>query len=186
MFGGQEMNGKSMEFVKKSIESGAYKYVYINDFDTMKEIEFLPFVKQFFKFNDEIEWFNNNELRYSHTIEENGKQNNKINACIAYDNDADFQYFIAQEYVCDGTKSFHFSLCKEILEKLYYLKTFFKNSEPDDFEENPCKYDIEYTVGNFVLCSKYSDEFSTKKKPWLKERVTVMLPIRNEFIEKWK
>lgn len=177
------MNRKSLEFVKKSIESGMYKDVHISDFDTMKEIEFSPFVKQFFKFNDEIAWFNN-ELRYSHTIEENGGQNNKINACIVCDDDADFQYFIAQEYICDGTASFHFSLYGEILESLLYLKTYYKKEEPEDFKDNFSKYDIRYTVGDFVLCSKMSNEFATKEKPWLKERVTVMLPVRSDFVKK--
>lgn len=178
------MSEKSLKFIKKSIESGMYKDVHTSDFDTMKEIEFLPFVKQFFKFNNEITWFNNNEIRYSHTFEENRDKNNKINACIAYDNDADFQYFIAKEYIYDGTTSFHFHLYGEILESLIHLKTYYRKEEPKDFKENYLKYDIRYTVGDFVLCSRKSDKFATKEKPWLKERVTVMLPVRSDFVKK--
>lgn len=174
------MKNKSLEFVKKSIESGMYKNVKIDDFDTMKEIEFIHFLKSFFELNKEIIRLDDGILKYSHELKGGGL----INASIVHDEDEDFQYFIAEEYICDGTISFHFSLYKEVLEKLYYLKTFFKKSAPKDLEENPCKYDIKYTVGDFVLCSKVSDEFATKEKPWLKERVTVMLPVRSEFIEK--
>lgn len=178
------MKNKSLEFVKKSIESGMYKNVKINDFDTMKEVPFIPFLKKVFEFNKEIIRFDDGILRYSHELKDCEKGIGLIDAQIVHDEDEDFQYFIAEEYICDGTMSFHFSLYKEILERLYYLKTFFKKSEPKDLEKNPWKYDIKYTVGNFVLCSKYSDEFSTEEKPWLKERVAVMLPVRSEFIEK--
>lgn len=178
------MKDKSLEFVKKSIEFGMYKNVKIDDFDTMKEVPFIPFLEKFFRLNKELVRFDDGILRYSHELKGCEKGSGLINASIVHDEDGDFQYFIAEEYVCDGTMSFHFSLFKEILEKLYYIKTFFKKSEPNDFEENPCKYNIKYTVGNFVLCSKVSDEFATNEKPWLKERVEVMLPINSEFIEK--
>ena len=174
------MKDKSLKFVKKSIESGMYKNVKIDDFDTMKEIEFIHFLKSFFKLNEEIIRFDDGILKYSHELKGGGL----INASIVHDEDGDFQYFIAEEYICDGTTSFHFSLYEEMLDRLYYLKTFLKKSAPKDLEANPWKYDINYTVGNFVLCSKYSDEFSTEEKPWLKERVTVMLPVRSEFVEK--
>lgn len=175
------MKNKSLEFVKKSIESGMYKNVKIDDFDTMKEVEFIPFLKSFFRLNKEIIRFDDGILRYSHELKGSGL----VNASITHDEEGDFQYFIVEECICDSTMSFHFSLYREILERLYYLKTFFKNSKPKDLEDNLWKYDIKYTVGNFVICSKISDEFATKEKPWLKERVTVMLPIRSEFIEKY-
>lgn len=178
------MKDKSLGFVKKSIKSGMYKNVNIDDFDSMKEVPFIPFLEKVFKLNKEIMRFDDGILRYSHELKDCEKRIGLINAQIVHDEDEDFQYFVAEEYICDGTMSFRFLLYEEILDRLYYLKTFFKKSAPKDLEENPWKYDIKYTVGNFVLCSKYSDEFSTEEKPWLKERVTVMLPVRSEFMEK--
>lgn len=55
---------------------------------------------------------------------------------------------------------------------------------PKDAEEYLYNYDILFGVGDFVFVEEHVERFSTKEKPWIKSRFTVMLPIKCDFEEK--
>ena len=66
---------------------------------------------------------------------------------ITYDESVDFEYFTMERCVCDGTLAFMTDLMKDCFNKIVGLQTCNITKIPSDFQENPFKYEITYTVG---------------------------------------
>lgn len=114
-----------------------------------------------------------NELPLHHILK---SDNVKISVDVIYDPSADFQYFTSYVTQTDGTMFFELEAMQEILSRLAQCRTYFSRM---DAPHNGAH--ISYTVGNFVLVREYDTENSPSDKPWMSERLTVMLPIKYEI-----
>lgn len=97
---------------------------------------------------------------------------------IYYNPNADFQYFTSYSATTDGTMIFDLDAMKKLCDMVVFCETYFKEAGAPHNGSH-----ITYTVGDFVVIREYGKEFATKEKPWLRERLTVMLPIRYEVRE---
>ena len=102
---------------------------------------------------------------------------------IVYSEDADFEYFTMERCVCDGTLAFMDELATVCFNKILGAQTVNAEKMPNDFMDDPFKYEMHYTIGDFVCCEEFGD-FGTEEKPWMKSRFTVMLPIKFDIKEK--
>ena len=104
---------------------------------------------------------------------------------VYYDPNADFNYFTMCRNSNDGTLMFDLEAMKYVLTKVLACQMYNKAviSEPVDMDFFNTHY-FKYTVGDIVLCQEYSEEFSTKEKPWMMRRSTALLPIKFEVLEK--
>lgn len=102
--------------------------------------------------------------------------NVKIFVDVIYDSSADFQYFTSYAAYTDGTTVFELEAMQEIFSRLVQCGTYFNKA---DAPHNGAH--ITYTVGNFVVIREYGKEFSPPDKPWMSERLTVMLPIKYDI-----
>lgn len=173
------MNDKSLEFVKKRIASGVCNGMENNKYEHMSEIDF-PVIARKIRFNECVEISEN--LWKIKIPFENGKT---TEISVKHNLNAKFDYFSTEVRRCDGTLIFAVELCEKIFSKILTGRSCYTPKMPKGAEEKPYNYDIVFEVGNFVFAEEYGEQFATKEKPWLKERVTVMLPIRSEFIEKY-
>lgn len=177
------MNGKSLEFVRDRIKSGMCNGMENNKYE------------RFFECQDSFpECFNNilsypymqeNKLRFKLNASVGGTQKQgELGISVEYNPDAQFEYFTMERRQCDGTLIFYKELMGRAVEKILGLQTINVNNKPLDFDINPFIYNVEYTVGNFVIGMEYGDEFSTEEKSWMKSRFSIMLPIKCEFVRK--
>lgn len=173
------MSNKSLEFVKKRINSDLCKGVNKKTYDFMKELNFRNVVEKILH-----KEFGSDGLKMDIPLQkaDSGTIAN-IGLKIVYDADANFQYFTIESCLCDGTLIFYNELVNRILNKLLALETCYKLTKPKDAERNLEKYNICYTVGNFVFASG-NEHNPPKDKLWMNDRIAVMLPIKCEFIEK--
>ena len=170
---------KSIEFVKKRIAYGKAN-VPLQDNAHFYTTKFSSYVNMFCS-QELIEKF---ELSNSIQLALPSKDlKDYVPIYITYDEDAYFEYFTMERCVCDGTLSFMTDLMKDCFNKVVGFQTCNVTKIPSDFQENPFKYEISYTVGNFVCCEEFGD-FGTEEKPWIQSRFTVMLPIKFDIEEK--
>ena len=170
---------KSIEFVKKRIADGEANVPLQNDAH-FYETTFSDYINMFCS-QELIEEF---EITNGIKIALPSKDfKSYIPVYITYDEDASFEYFTMDRCVCDGTIAFMTDLMKDCFNKIVGLQTCNIKKLPSDFQENPFKYEISYTVGNFVCCEEFGD-FGTEEKPWINSRFTVMLPIKFDIKEK--
>ena len=165
--------GKSLEFVKERILSSQCNGMENNKYEFMIE-QNTPYI---FK---EFQFFKGNDTSKTMKV---GVKNSKtlFNIVIEYNPDADFEYFTMQRCNCDGSYIFFQDLMAECLNKMINLKTCNVNKTiPKDLDG----YSIIYTVGDFVLAEEFGDEIATKRKPWMKSRLTAMLPIKFDVVRK--
>ena len=104
-----------------------------------------------------------------------------INATLEFNPDADFQYFTSESCLHDGTLVHSISLLEKCVSKVCCLKTFYKPlGEPRN------GITVHVIVGNFVVLNEYDEDgclFTPEDKKWLRERTTVLLPLRMEYME---
>lgn len=94
---------------------------------------------------------------------------------VSFDENADFDYFTFDREVGVGTSAFVQWLLEEIALKVIGLRT----AHQPKIEKGLSTFkDIFWTVGNFVVVPEYDKALATKEKPWLRERVTVLLPLK--------
>lgn len=156
--------GKSLDFCRK-IASDSMRSTY-SDRAWNTAVEFIG-----------AEAFFDGVLKGNREFRLDGTDNNGIdvavNVKIQFDADADFDYFTSAQRIHDGTLFFVSSALLECVDKIITASTYNKNiGAPQDGDT------IEYTVGNFVCLSEYSEKFAPLDKPWLRERTTVLLPIK--------
>ncbi len=172
---------KSLEFVKgfikENIENGYWTDISIEEFQNMKEHNFMEYLEHGNLLNL-YALFENNTLISTANDE---SINKSLKIIIQYDNDAQFQYSDVQECRCDGSLMFFNSLKGKLVDGLLGCETLYPEATPDDYETNFWDYDIKYTVGDFVV-NYQSGDFGTEEKPWMNSWFVVFLPIRCEFI----
>jgi len=160
---------KSIDFVKKRIVSGNTTYD-ISIADQLKEIYSLKYFEFYYpemldRINKKTE-ISNSLLKFKHRIQ--------------YDKDADFNYFTSQRALTDGTLLHLPILCKELCDRILSGYTYDSNVFKDRESYMDNDKSVAYTIGDFVVAIEDDDSFGTKEKPWLKTRITVMLPIKFE------
>ena len=93
---------------------------------------------------------------------------------LRFDPDADFSYFTYEDSVNDGTFLFANELFDRNAFKVITVSTYEKALE----DALRVGRDVYWTIGNFVYLTEYGDEFAPSDKPWMKTRMTVLLPLR--------
>lgn len=92
---------------------------------------------------------------------------------ISFDCNADFDYFTAVSYVHDGTLLFIKEAMDKCAQKVCLAQTYNKNIGAPESGDS-----IQYIVGNFVILTEYNGDFVPVNQPWMKERTTVLLPLK--------
>lgn len=92
---------------------------------------------------------------------------------ISFDCNADFDYFTAVSYVHDGTLLFIKEAMDKCAQKVCLAQTYNKNIGAPEFGDS-----IQYIVGNFVILTEYNGNFVPVNQPWMRERTTVLLPLK--------
>lgn len=83
-----------------------------------------------------------------------------------------FQYFTSKRLYTDGTLYFVAEAIQDLLQRVFICNTYYKPSGiPNDGDF------LVYTIGNPVVVGEVSNKFAPEGKPWMTDRVTVMLPI---------
>lgn len=97
----------------------------------------------------------------------------KIKTKIIYNPDCkQFQYFTSKRLYTDGTVCFVIETIYDLLRRVFICDTYYKPiGVPRDNEY------IIYTIGNPVIVEEINNKFAPEGKPWMTDRVTVMLPI---------
>lgn len=153
---------KSFDFCIEKASDPTRSAIADRDFSEAFEAP-LSIVSEYFKDNKEFKYGNDN-----------------LSVIIVYDPDADFQYFTNVSSTHDGTLIFVYDDMSACLNRVLQLETYYL---PVGAPKNINGAEIYYTIGNFVVCNEYGEQFATEEKPWMLERTTVMLPIKYNFKE---
>ena len=101
-----------------------------------------------------------------------GKVDDETEICfdvsISFDGNADFDYFTSESCIHDGTLYFIIKTMDECVRKVCLAQT----GAPESGDS------IQYIVGNFVILTEYDGDFVPADKPWMRERTTVLLPLK--------
>ena len=97
----------------------------------------------------------------------------RIHIDISFDGDADFDYFTSSTYVHDGTLLFIREAMDKCVRNVCTAQTYNKNIGAPKHGDN-----IRYIVGNFIILTEYDGDFVPADKPWMRERTTVLLPLK--------
>ena len=101
-----------------------------------------------------------------------GKVDDETEICfdvsISFDGNADFDYFTSESCIHDGTLYFIIKTMDECVRKVCLAHT----GAPESGDS------IQYIVGNFVILTEYDGDFVPADKPWMRERTTVLLPLK--------
>lgn len=158
------MINKSLEYVRKRIEEGNCRNMPVEEFKNMYAIPF----KSYFL-----------EGCGDYMILSLIKGSEDILSDLTYSPNAEFNYFITESCVCDGTLMFMNELMTNILKKIGRLQTCYApalDGIPQEEFENG-NYIIHYEVGDFIANS-FIIEPPEKDKLWMCDRFTVMLPVK--------
>jgi hypothetical protein len=90
--------------------------------------------------------------------------------------DGDFEYCVSESVLSDGTLAHLDGVLNKLYNRIITGISYCKSQElPDKYNS------ISYTVGNYIILTEHGDKFRTEDKPFLKERISVMLPVRCVF-----
>lgn len=92
---------------------------------------------------------------------------------ISFDSDADFDYFTSESCIHDGTLLFVREAMDKCVRKVCLAQSYYKPTGAPASGDS-----IQYTVGNFIVLTEYDGDFVPADKPWMRERSTVLLPIK--------
>lgn len=96
-----------------------------------------------------------------------------FNVSISFNSNADFDYFISESCIHDGTLTFIREAMDKCVRKVCLAQSYYKPvGEPKSGDS------IQYVVGNFVVLTEYDGDFVPVDNPWMRERTTVLLPIK--------
>lgn len=167
--------GKSLDFVKQRIATGECNGMENNKWERLDEVPFMDI----YNFDTKEKRTLPYTCEYMYIVD---NENKSFTITLNYDPEAEFQYFSTSQCICDSTLIFEIDNTVNIIAKIFKCETYYSPIAPDDFEEYPWRYDLVYTVGNFVNGMEINDEFAPKDKPWMRCRFTAMLPIKMEFV----
>lgn len=159
------MSDKALKFVKEKIYSGEFVGLENIATEKIKQISYPTIVKH---------------KKLECSLDFGGKT---MRISVLHNPEADFDYLASERCCCDGTLVFVIELCDQILKKLLTGKSCYEPKKPKELDEKPWNYDVEFEVGDFVFAEEYGEQFSTKDKPWMTSRFTVMLPVKCDFLE---
>lgn len=92
---------------------------------------------------------------------------------ITIDPNGDFDYFTSDSFISDGTFLFWADCIDGLLRKVLSLGTYNKElGEPS----NGCT--VNWVIGNVVSCVEYDGDWVPADKKWMRERVTMLLPLK--------
>ena len=158
-----ELMEKSLDFVKKIVADPSRSDWTDRNWDNAIEI-------------DSSDIFKNEPLQFKRVVNCTGGSIDSCDIEVRIDRDSDFQYCASETCLSDGSVIHLQSLIYNIYSRVISGGTFYAHL---DIPEKPSK--ISYTVGNFVVLVEHDTNFATAEKPWLAERLTVMLPIKAEI-----
>ena len=168
---------KSLNFVKQRIMSGNCAGMEIKNYSNMFEVNTRELCRNF------KDVFKDDDITFRHV--EYDADDKKIHFCvdIKYDPDYDFEDFITQRCISDGTYFFFLELSANCLNKIMTLKVLNNNQVPHDVSAVWLNgKNLIYTIGNFVWAEEIGQEFSTNEKPWMMDRMSAILPIKLDII----
>ena len=175
--------GKSLDFIKHRIATGQCNGMENNEWKRLDEI---PFTDVWYNMLFNKDKPNYISLPAYFDVYLDCDKTKKIVIIIQYDSKSEFQYFITKQCICDSTLLFEIQNMQNIINKIINLETYYSPILPDDFEQYPWKYDLIYTVGDFVSGMEIDNKFAPEDKPWMTCRFTSMLPVKMEFVRKEK
>lgn len=92
---------------------------------------------------------------------------------LSFDPNADFDYFTSDSCIHDGTLTFIRGAMDKCVRNVCFARTYNKNvGEPKSGDS------IKYVIGNFVVLNEYDGQFVPIDKPFMRERTTVLLPLK--------
>lgn len=100
-----------------------------------------------------------------------------VNIEIVFDSNAEFDYCASNSMLSDGTLLNTYCAISEIFKRIICGETCFKLKA----DEVSIGDTVRYTIGNIILSVEHGN-FGTKEKPWLSERISVMIPIKYDVI----
>lgn len=92
---------------------------------------------------------------------------------FSFDGNADFDYFTSESCVHDGTLCFVKETIDKCVRKVCLAQSYNKNIGSPASGDN-----IQYIIENFVVLTEYDGDFVPTDKPWMRERTTILLPIK--------
>ena len=156
--------GKSLEFCKR-LASDPERSMYCDrDFN---------FAKEYDNTLDVFEYVLNGKSPSNLTAE----WNNTIHYSIEYDNEADFDYFVSETDMTDGTLVSKMNVEMTVVERVANCLTYFTSKGAPSSGDT-----VKYTVGNLVVIDEWRNVCTHDDKPWMKNRITVMLPVKYDVI----
>ena len=133
--------------------------------------------------NEETEaWFDDyiqGERKFLITGTNDNEEKISLDLEISFDSNANFDYFTSESCIHDGTAYFIVCCMEKVMNKVLNASTYNKLLFNDKDILNA--QTIKYIIGNFVILDEFGD-FSTKEKPWLKDRTTILLPLKQIII----
>ena len=101
----------------------------------------------------------------------------------------DFDYFIIDTCICDGTLFFAYNLVDKILQKVFGLNTAFVPKVDEFFKKNNCnsidlkKYKIHYQLGEPVFAIQ-NVKSPDPTKPYMQDKFYVFVPAKFDIKER--
>lgn len=92
---------------------------------------------------------------------------------ITINPDGDFDYFTSDSFISDGTFLFWAECVDGLLRKVLSLETYNKKLGAPS---NGCI--VNWVIGNVVSCAEYDGDWNPDDKKWMRERVTMLLPLK--------
>lgn len=92
---------------------------------------------------------------------------------ITIDPNGDFDYFTSDSFISDGTFLFWADCIDGLLRKVLSLGTYNKEL---GMPPNGCT--VNWVIGNVVSYTEYDGDWVPADKKWMRERVTMLLPLK--------
>ena len=92
---------------------------------------------------------------------------------ITINPDGDFDYFTSDSFISDGTFLFWAECVDGLLMKVFSLETYNK-----ELGAPPNGCTVNLVIGNVVSCAEYDGDWIPDDKKWMRERVTMLLPLK--------
>ena len=100
-----------------------------------------------------------------------------LNIIVDHNPNANFDYFTSEELTHDGTYIFIMQAVIKCIKKIATGATYYRNAgKPEDGAF------LHYTIGNAIVLNEYGEQFAPEDRPWMRERTTVLLPIKYEVL----
>lgn len=168
---------KSIDFCKQRAKESDFDFLpdaqfnEVNSLNIIKEVLDIMFrcdTKEF------VSTITKGGIEFASTNDDNKSRKVKV----MYEPEADFDYFTSSRNVNDGTLLFALENIHNVIYHVVCGNTYCKTKVSKEYLDNLDKYAFIYTIGDIVIATEHSKEFSTEEKPWMTQRDTAMLPIK--------